>query len=299
MKSILCLLSIIIINSTNLIAQAGTEIYLFNLVYEDGRYDIMNPVNISNNPGYDNQPSFSADGSYVLFSATRNNQTDVRKYDIDSGESTWLTNTEGSEYSPTVMPDGLHFSAINLKPNGEQLLWKYAVNSSNDPEVIVPDLVIGYHSWFNRDTLITFVLGDSETPSTLQLNDIKNSTNEILYENPGRSIHSIPSPREFYKNSMSYVSKQNDSQWTINALNMRDLSSSVISSTIDNSEDMAWTNIGDIIMGSGSKLYALNPINKMGWIEIADLKQFGLTGITRIAISPNGDKLCIVVEETQ
>ena len=40
-------------------------------------------INISNSPGYDNQPSFLPDSSAVLFSSNRDGkQTDIYRYDI-------------------------------------------------------------------------------------------------------------------------------------------------------------------------------------------------------------------------
>jgi hypothetical protein len=49
---------IFVIILTFINAQTGSEIYLFDLLSVDDKYAIANPVNISDNPGYDNQPSF-------------------------------------------------------------------------------------------------------------------------------------------------------------------------------------------------------------------------------------------------
>lgn len=42
-----------------------TEVFLATLSVRDGRVDIGKPINISNNAGYDNQPSFTPDGASV------------------------------------------------------------------------------------------------------------------------------------------------------------------------------------------------------------------------------------------
>ena len=47
------------------------EVYLAGLSVADGKVTITNPVNISNNAAYDNQPSFTPDGSAVLFTSVR------------------------------------------------------------------------------------------------------------------------------------------------------------------------------------------------------------------------------------
>ena len=63
-------------------AQEATEIYLFDLKELDGQITISNPINISKSEGYDNQPSFTEDGSAVLFSSFRDGQADISKYFI-------------------------------------------------------------------------------------------------------------------------------------------------------------------------------------------------------------------------
>ena len=64
-------------------AQEGTEIYLFDLQEQDGQITISNPLNISNKEGYDNQPSFTEDGTALLFSSFRDGQADISKYFIE------------------------------------------------------------------------------------------------------------------------------------------------------------------------------------------------------------------------
>src|SRR6476660_844793 len=80
-------------------------------------------VNITNNPGYDNQPCFLPDSSGVLFSSNRDGkQNDIYRYDIATKAVTQLTHTPENEYSPTIMPDGKTFSTVR---GDEQRLWKF------------------------------------------------------------------------------------------------------------------------------------------------------------------------------
>ncbi|MEM1407082.1 MAG: steroid delta-isomerase, partial [Bacteroidota bacterium] len=186
---------------SNLIyAQQETEVYVFDLQKSGNSYSISNPWNATyKNPGYDNQPHFLADGKSMYYVSTNNGQTDVAEVEFRELSWAWLSATEGGEYSPTPIPDGSGFSAIRLDKDGTQLLYKYPNNLSK-PSVLVPQLKIGYHCWFDQNTIVAFVLGD---PSTLQICNLKENKNQVLDKNIGRSLHKIPN-----KNRISYISKE-------------------------------------------------------------------------------------------
>jgi Tol biopolymer transport system component len=114
-------------------APPDTEIYLATFSTASGRVTIGPPVDISNNPGYDNQPSFTPDGRSVLFTSVRGARqtdpansaasgSDIYRYDIESQQVTRVTDTPESEYSPIVTPDGTHFSTIRVEADGTQRL---------------------------------------------------------------------------------------------------------------------------------------------------------------------------------
>lgn len=262
-------------------AQPNTEVYLADLANNS----VEQLINISSNPGYDNQPSFLPDGSGVLYASTRNGQTDVVLYDIESKTNTWLTDSEGSEYSPILMPNGTHFSTIILKPDGEQLLWKYPLKGGK-PEVVVPNEVIGYHVWYNENMLFAFVLGDSVNPSTLVQFDLKNDNREIIASNIGRSLHKIPGSDE-----ISFIDKTDPDKWIIKGYNPKTKSFRVITSTIQGSEDMHWKGKDSILMGTK---YGLSIWNKgSGWSE--PIVVFNTEGkVTRISLSSDGKSVALV-----
>ena len=118
-------LTITIHHSHGLLAQApGTEVILFDLETIGEGFKISNPINISHNKGYDNQPYFLPDGSGLLYSsAVEEGNTEIILYKFDNKQKRQLTSTPGSEYSPTVTPDGKHFTSILLEKDGTQLLW--------------------------------------------------------------------------------------------------------------------------------------------------------------------------------
>jgi Tol biopolymer transport system component len=278
---------IFVIILTFINAQTGSEIYLFDLLSVDDKYAIANPVNISDNPGYDNQPSFMKNGRQILFSSTRDGQQDICLYHIKSGKKTWMTDTQGSEYSPLQIGTSNAFSAIRLDLDGTQLLYKYSMYSGK-PKVLVKDLKIGYHCWIDRKKLITFVLGD---PHTLQLNNIQSNSNRVMDNTIGRTILKLPK-----SNRVAYISKK-EKQWMINQIDPKSGEIEMMIHTLKGSEDFAVTHSGVLIMGKGSELYNFDPYNHTDWVKIGDVSDYGLSGITRIAISTKGDRITIVVSE--
>jgi hypothetical protein len=284
------LVFIAILAQTILFAQPNTEVYLFDLVKNDSTqtYSLENPINISNNKGfYDNQPSFLNDGKALLFASTRNDQTDIAVYDIEAKTKDWLTNTPSNEYSPQQTPNKKFFSAIRLEKDGTQLLWHYSFRSKK-PRVLIENLKVGYHAWLNKQVVVSFVLGD---PSTLEVSNLKYKIKYPIDKNIGRSLHKIPSTE-----LISFISHEhNDHEiYSINPINSE---KKYIADPLEGSQDMAWMPDQTIIMGKGNKLYKLRPGEDKTWIEIASLDRFQLFDITRLAISPLGDKIAIVVEE--
>ena len=80
-------------------APPATDVFLADL-------QTSQATKISDNPGYDNQPGFSPDGAFVLYTSNRDGkQTDIYRYDIAARTTTQVTHTSESEYSPTVTPD--------------------------------------------------------------------------------------------------------------------------------------------------------------------------------------------------
>src|SRR5688500_6518942 len=99
----------------------GTDVWMFKYYYEAGSYKILSGVNLSNHEGYDSQPSFSENGSYMLWTSERDSgQTEIYRYDLTGKSSTRLTQTGVSEYSPTYMDGGRFISSVVVEPDSTQ-----------------------------------------------------------------------------------------------------------------------------------------------------------------------------------
>jgi Tol biopolymer transport system component len=260
-------------------------------------YDIIPPVgppkNISNNPGYDNQPSFFPDGSGLLFTSNRDGkQTDIYRYDLAAG-ITQVTRTAESEYSPIVTPDRKTFSAIRVEADGTQRLWRFNLDGTNPRLVLENVKPVGYHVWIDETRLALFVLGSQGQPNTLQLADAKTGQSQIIESGIGRSLLLRPD-----KGTVSFVHKPASGHWVVKELDPRTRAVQTLTETVDDNvnEDCAWQPGGRLVMASGAKLFVWVP-GRADWHEIADLSSAGIGRITRLAFSPREPlKLALVAE---
>ncbi|WP_164914159.1 nuclear transport factor 2 family protein [Aquimarina sediminis] len=283
MKNIVALLFLLV--TLSVVSQTNTEVYLFDLVEKEQKTTLDNKRNISNNIGYDNQPSFIND-SIVLFSSTRNNQTDIAAYLINDKKTQWISATpNGSEYSPTKIPGLNEISSIRLDKDGKQLLYRYDYKTGKS-KVLLEDLKVGYHTWYNKDIIVSSVL--KENALSLVLSNTKDKTTNTIQKNIGRSLHKIPN-----SNLISYISKEGTT-WEIKSVNPITRTTKKIINTISESEDMCWLPDGTILMGKGTRIFKYNPKTDSDWSMFYSFIDKEIGTISRIATNPEGNMLAVV-----
>lgn len=57
---------------------------------------------------------------------------------------------------------------------------------------------------------------------------------------------------------------------------------------------LVWTPDGIVLTASGTTLYQWDPQSNAEWKPVADLAPAGVANVTRLAVSPHGDRLAIV-----
>jgi hypothetical protein len=288
-KPLLILSSLFVLMINALFAQdmPDTDIFLAGLKYKEGKYTFETPINITNRKDYDNQPSFTADGKNILFSSVKEDkQADIYNYNIKKALITQITQTPESEYAPTQMPDGKNFSTVRVEKDSVQRLWKFPMEGGK-PILILSDIdSIGYHCWIDETKLVLFML---TKPFTLEFADVTTSRTMPAISNAGRCFSLIPNKPA----SLSVVFKQNEKDWYIRDVTRSTLKSKTIIKTLDGCEDYVWTPWSDVLMAKGSILYKFSPTTDKGWVQIGDFSAV-MKNITRLAISKDGKKMCIV-----
>jgi hypothetical protein len=291
-------------------APPDTEIYLAPMKTANGAIEIGTPVNITNSPGYDNQPFFTPNGASVLFTSIRGGagsstgrggaaQTDIYRYDIASKQTTRVTSTPESEYSPTVMPDGKRISVIRVEADGTQRLWSVSPDGAKPgDEVVLKDVKpVGYHAWAGDRTLALFILGSGQgQPATLQVADTRTGTAKVVGTDIGRSLQRIPGRQG--PPLVSFVQREHHGDMihlVVKALNPATGEASTLTPAVEGAAeaDLAWTPDGTLLMAKEGVLYGWKQ-GQSGWKEVASLERLSLRGVTRLAVSPKGDYIACV-----
>ncbi|WP_240337038.1 hypothetical protein [Rufibacter psychrotolerans] len=271
-------------------AMPDTEIFLVPVKKQKQGLQVGTPLNITQRPGYDNQPSFTPDGKSILYTSQQDGQqTDIYRYSLASKKTEQLTATPEAEYSPLVTPDGKTFSVVRGK---EQHLWRFPLQpGTGEPAVLVqmPQL-IGYHAWYSPDTLVVAAF-PRQPPMGMYLVRPSGGAPVKLEESIGRSLQKVPR-----RPVMSYLVPLSDSIAQIKQVDLRTGDQQTLIQALPGSQDFAWLPDGRLLMAQGARLFTYRPGQDPRWEEFADLSKHGIRNITRLAVSPAGTHLALVVQ---
>ena len=300
-NAVACSVCLILISAVAALAQTASpspsppppanDIFLIDVANNrNGQIRLGAPVRVTQWNGYNNQPFFLPDGKSLLYTSIRaDKQADIYRYEIKSATTSRVTETPESEYSPTVTPDGKFISVVRVEADSTQRLWKFPLAGGKPILVLEKIKPVGYHCWLDGNTLALFVLGQKGQSNTLQIVDVATEKAEMIAENIGRAIRRVP-----HQNKLSFVHKVSDQEWVIRTFDLQTREIAPLLNTLPGSEEYAWTPGGILLMAKDSKLFSWNPAKETSWQELADFSQAGLKNITRIAVSPKGDRLAIV-----
>jgi hypothetical protein len=276
-------------------AAPDTEIYLAPLTMSGSQFTIGRPINVSNSPGYDNQPSFTPDGKSLLFTSARGGeQTDIYEYELETTHLGQVTNTPESEYSAMLTPDhGL--TVVRVEADGTQRLWRFSADG-RDPQLVLERVTpVGYYAWSDERTIALFVLGAPGTkgPSTLQVADTLTGKVRTLATNIGRSLLSIPGGH-----TVSFVQREPQADKTVLTIKELDPATGKISTltpAVDGTAEVSatWTADGTLLATHNDHLYSWRR-GAGRWTDVAALDRLGLKNTSRLAVSPDGKWIAIV-----
>ncbi|MFM9012243.1 MAG: TolB family protein [Gemmatimonadota bacterium] len=280
------LLMLLAFATTSAMAQGGSDLYVASFHEVGTHLSIGRPVNVTNRVGYDNQPTFTADGRALLFTSIREDaQADIWRVTLATDAVERVTQTTESEYSASRTPDGLAMSVIRVERDSTQRLWRFPFDGSA-PTVILPALrPVGYHVWVNEANLGAFILGE---PNALVLADPRTGRVDTLARDIGRALVRVPGREAF-----TFVQLARDTSW-ISEVDVRTRTVRRVVPLPPGAEYHIWTPSGQLIITSGTRL--LLRVRDQ-WDVLADFAPVGVRGISRIALSPTGDRIAFVAAD--
>lgn len=322
-RTLLALLTCLASGAAAQVPATNTDVYLAPITRIGDSIIVGTAVNVTRRPGYDNQPSFTADSRSILYTAQSNGQTDIWSYDIAARRTRQITKTPESEYSATQVPGTRRFSVIRVERDSTQRLWSFAMDGTA-PRLVLPTLKpVGYHAWIEGDRLAAYVLG---TPSTLHLLNRAGTRDTIIARDVGRALQALPPGANAL---FTFTQRDGDKGMRIFALSGRTtpvkytrkvvsiapggLSTTrtvvdsvgraleapyeLVAAAPDN-EHHVWMPDVMLLTASRSVLQRWNAVlgAGSGWLPVADLKPFGVKNVSRLAVSPDGRWLAFVAE---
>jgi dipeptidyl aminopeptidase/acylaminoacyl peptidase len=267
-------------------APPASDIWLVDIAVRGGRVRLGTPANVTARPGYDNQPAFLPDGSGLYYTRVGDDgQADVWRYDIASRQAEQVTATPESEYSPTALPGQSGFTVVRVERDSTQRLWRFA--SPAVPELVFERIApVGYHAWATATVAALYLLGE---PNALVIANAATGRVDTMARDVGRSLHAIPG-----RPAVSFVQWLGRREPWLAEVDVTNRAVLRLVRMPAGAEFHVWTPHGLVLAGVDTKLYQWDPLSGRSWKEIANLRGAGLRGITRLAVSPSGDRLAIV-----
>ena len=268
----------------------GTDIWVADLSIRTGRVTLSAPVNVTARAGYDNQPAFLPDGSGILYTRIGSDgQADIWRYDFATHSARAVTTTPESEYSPTFMPRAGGISVVRVELDSTQRLWHLDTDGSHPALLLEKIKPVGYHAWAGDSSLALFVLGN---PNALVLARLGSDRADTVARNVGRSLQAIPKRR-----AVSFVQVVDSTESWLMELSADSGTVRRLVQLPHGAEFHVWTPGGLVLVSDGTTLFQWDSHGGAAWVAVANLAAFGLKGVTRLALSPSGDRLALVARD--
>ncbi|MGZ3898755.1 MAG: TolB family protein [Bacteroidia bacterium] len=271
----------------------NTDLWLFPIKNEKENYSIAKGENITNRPGYDNQPAFSEDGSIIYYVSIREDkQADIYTYNIGNKKIKQFTNSKISEYSPTLTPDKKIMATVAVLEDSSQVVYPLDIKTGtfiNYPDRKFEDVQlnsfdsVGYFTFLNADTVLYYKLTQ---PHTLRARSLSGHTDIFIAENPVRGFKAI-SRNEFI---FGIKDSAKVTFYRYNIILSKAFKYCDYNST---SEDILWHKQFGLLKSEGPQILRFKE-KENKWETLFDFSSLGITKITRFAFDVSNKKIVLV-----
>ncbi len=269
-----------------------TDIALANLEWIDGMPHIAGHRIVTAAGLYDNQPAFDNHGGFYFTTETAGGQTDIHYMNAGGGAHSITNTPDESEYSPRPSPDGRSITYIHQAPGGYGgQVYRQALDGSSTGPVHEYGPAGYYALSGDQSGMLLFALTD---PFSLRRIDLVSGTGEDVTTGIGRALYSAPDGQSAY-----FTLQHPEGGFAVNRFGFSDSAITPVFRLPGETEDYAvFTNpdgeLAWLAVSDGTLFYRASHDS---WQAVGDLAAAGLTGISRLAVSPDAGQLAIVVEE--
>lgn len=260
-----------------------TDLWLFSIKKEKGNYIAEKVINITNRPGYDNQPSFSVDGKKIYYAAIKEDkQADIYVYSIGDKKSNQLTKTTESEYSPVYIEYNKSINSVVVEKDSAQRIWLYDEKLGSQRNFLFNEDSVGYYTFLNSDTVLYYKL---TYPHSLRAHSIKTGEDVWLADNIVRGFKTI--------NRHEFIFGVKDSTkvsfYRYNTLLKKGAKYCEYNST---NEDILWHPELGLLKSELATILRYDE-KQVKWVTLFDLSPMGIKKITRFSLDGKNSKLVV------
>ncbi len=280
------LISLALLPFATITAQvSSTEIYLVDIIKKDKKTTYSVPKNITNHPGYDNQPEFSADGKKIIYVSMPDTlQSDIFEYTIEDSTTKAISETPESEYSPKYAPNGKTMAVVQVDSDKGQRLYQFTGDPQDLYDMAEGIDSVGYYTWLN-DTVVAMACLNNGLE--LYIYEVTTRQFMMLGKGIGRCLL-----REPLLGDLIYTKVDGDNVSLVR-YEMATGESFSYCDGLPGAKDYVFAKDGKILASSEGKLYSIDPNGDKKWVELADFSKT-IGTFYRIAVSPNGKQLALV-----
>jgi hypothetical protein len=270
----------------------ASQLFHFKLSESEGRYSVAKPRWLTqyNPTGYNNQPYFiNEDEIYVTVQFPWDTtQTDIYSLNLATKTFTQVTNTPESEYSAKAIPESNEFSVVRVDATPEKIqrLWRFPMNrSGTGKEVFKYQQGVGYYHWLSAKKAMMFIV---EKPfNRMCITEVGTESSLRFDFLPGRSFATLNNGK------VACIEKPENGEGYVKVIDPQTYTSDYLTKTLPDSEDFVVTENGTFLMGKGPYLYQFTPKKDQDWVQIANLREFGIKKIERLALNKSGDLIMV------
>jgi hypothetical protein len=273
------------------LCQSNSDIWMMQIDVSAGSVLFSNPRNITGKKGYENQPCYSQDGKAIYYTDRSDTsvKTTIYSYTLSTGQTSQVTFSSLSPYSPRPLPGGNGISVLMVEADSTQRIWQYSFSGAGAYPLFPKRDSIGYYEWIDTGTVLAYILaGKNPLPRISVI--AGDGTEKKIAENVGRGMRTVGKGAFFIqrKDTVNYIA------WTDYVTTKQLVKTPGRSMDLTIYKDYVLMASRGIMYGAKMEMENGRVTGLQEFKELQNLNSIGLKNITRMAVSPDEKTIAVV-----